>query len=37
MVICDVVFNYMLLFPLGELTRCYLAIYYFSFTNTLSK
>lgn len=26
MVICDVVFNYVLLFPLGELTRCYQAI-----------
>lgn len=26
MVICDVVFNYVLLFPWGELTRCYQAI-----------
>lgn len=37
MVICDVVFNYVLLFPLGELTRCYLAIHYFTFTSILSE
>lgn len=37
MVICDVVFNYVLLFPLGELTRCYLAIHYLTFTSILSE
>lgn len=37
MVIRDVVFNCVLLFPLGELTHCYLAIHYFTFTNILSE
>lgn len=37
MVICDVVFNYVLLFPLGELTRCYLASHYFAFTGILRR
>lgn len=37
MVICDVVFNYVPLFPLGELTRCYLDIHYFTFPPILRR